>query len=92
MWAVPVAFLVVLVWAQPSVGTDSSLIAASGAALLVWVLHSWWFPRAKCRYCGPRGGPRRTDSSESFWHDCLYCGGSGKRTRFWARIFGGVDD
>ena len=82
-WGVLVG-LAVFVWSQsPWLG--------SGAAVAAYLAHVWVFPYARCRYCGPRGGPRRTDSSGDFWHDCMVCGGSGKRRRLFSRVIGGLN-
>jgi hypothetical protein len=79
------AFLVAGVWSQnPWIGLGAGLVAAA--------LVTWWFPNTKCWWCGPRGGPRRMDGSGQYWHNCFVCGGSGKRKRLGAMIWGGVDD
>jgi hypothetical protein len=81
------------VWMSVAVGVWSgNPWIGLGAGLVAGVASVWLFPTTKCWYCGPRGGPRRMDSKGENWHDCFVCGGSGKRKRFLARIFGGIDD
>jgi uncharacterized membrane protein len=84
-----IAFLVVFtavgVWSgQPLVGVAAGLVAGAVSV--------WFYPTTRCWYCGPRGGPKRMDSGRKNWHDCFVCGGSGKRKRFGARVWGGIDD
>lgn len=80
-WAL-IAGVAAFVWSQTAwIGA-----AAAGAAYLA---HVWVFPYAKCVYCGTRGGPRRVDSSGAVWHDCMWCGGSGKRRRVLSHVIGG---
>lgn len=84
MIAFAVAFIAIGAWTgDPWVG-----LAAGAAAGVVSV---WFYPTTKCWWCGPRGGPRRMDSSETNWHNCLACGGSGRRKRLGAMIWGGID-
>jgi hypothetical protein len=70
---------------------SQSVWLAIPAAAAAYAAHVWLFPYAKCRYCGPRGGPRRTDSSGEFWHDCMFCDGSGKRRRPLSHLIGGLN-
>jgi hypothetical protein len=80
----------VLVGVAVFVGTQQVWFAIPAAAF-AYLAHVWLFPFAKCRYCGSRGGPRRTDSSGRFWHDCPVCGGSGKRRRPFSHLIGGFN-
>lgn len=70
---------------------SQSVWLAAPAAVCAYLAHVWVFPYAKCRYCGPRGGPRRTDASGDYWHDCMVCGGSGKRRRLFSHLIGGLN-
>lgn len=85
MIAFAVGFFAVGAW------TGNPWIGAGVGAVLA-VVSVWFYPTTKCWWCGPRGGPRRTDSAGENWHNCRICGGSGRRTRLLARIFGGIDD
>ena len=85
MIAFVVFFVGVGAWSgNPWAGVAAGLVAG---AISVWA-HPW----TKCWWCGPRGGPRRMDSSGSNWRNCWACGGSGKRKRLVAMIVGGIDD
>lgn len=92
MWAALV-FVAVAAWATPYAGPTAALWLGGGAAVVVYLVTVWWFPRTTCWYCGPRGGPKRRDSAGKNWHRCFICGGSGERRRLGAWILGrGVDD
>jgi len=61
----------------------------SGAAL--GALSVWYFPTTKCRWWKCRGG-KVFDSGGKNWRACRLCGGSGRRTRWVARVLGGGID
>lgn len=60
------------------------------AGIVLGVISVWFYPTTRCWWC--RGNPRVTDTSGNNWRNCRVCGGSGRRTRWLARLLGGGID
>lgn len=70
-------------WADPNVRAVLVLLVAA----ILLVLRALIWPLTHCRACG--GGKKFAPQSKGrFWRPCGRCGGSGKKTRLLARMFG----
>ncbi|MBB3053557.1 hypothetical protein FHS23_004611 [Prauserella isguenensis] len=70
-------------WADPNVRAVLVLLAFAAA----YVLYALIWPFTHCGACG--GGKRTAPQSQGrYWRKCGRCGGTGKKIRLLARMFG----